>query len=219
MKIDLYQGDCLEVMKLIDMKSIDAIVTDPPWGINQNSDNTRLKNCRGNNKTYKQIIGDDIPFDPSVWISYPKVAMFGANCFSDKLPLGAWLIWCKRRESMMGTFLADAETIWINKGFGVYILMHEWSGSLKASEINVERVHPHQKPIPVMKWIFERLGLEKGCTILDPYMGSCATGIAAYQMEMNFIGIEKDPHYFAIAQKRIKDAQYQSAMFNIDWQS
>lgn len=116
-------GDCLEI--LTTLTGIDAVVTDSPWGVKQNSDNTRFPSINGENKQYRKIIGDDRDFDPTPWLKFPRVAMFGANCFSNRLPKGAWLIWCKRRESMFGKFLADAEAIWINKGFGIYLFQHD----------------------------------------------------------------------------------------------
>jgi len=68
------------------------------------------------------------------------------------------------------------------------------------------RVHPTQKPIELMKWCIDMV---EGATILDPFMGSGTTGVACVQTGRNFIGIEIDPTYFAIAEKRIKDAQMQ----------
>jgi site-specific DNA-methyltransferase (adenine-specific) len=201
--ITLHRGDCLEFLRTMEAGSVDAVVTDPPYGVNQDSDNTRFPSLRGSNKTYRPIAHDDRKFDPSPWLAFRRVAMFGANCFSDRLPIGSWLIWCKRRESMFGKFLADAETVWINRGFGVYMLQHEWHGALKASERAEKRVHPHQKPVAVMRWVFDRLGLKPGMTILDPYMGSGTTGVAAVQAGLSFLGCEIDPGYHDIARRRI----------------
>jgi site-specific DNA-methyltransferase (adenine-specific) len=205
--VRLIHGDCLAVLPTLEAGSVDAIVTDPPYGVNQDSDNTRFPSLRGGNKTYGQIEGDDHPFNPTPFLNFPRVAIFGANCFSDRLPLGSWLIWCKRRDSMFGKFLADAEAIWINRGFGLYVLQHEWHGALKESERGKSRYHPHQKPVAVMQWVIERLGVPAGATVLDPYMGSGSTGIACIKSGRSFIGIEKDPRYFAIAARRLKAAE------------
>ena len=70
------------------------------------------------------------------------------------------------------------------------------------------KVHPAEKPIGLMKQILENYTNE-GDTILDPFMGSGTTGVACVQTGRNFIGIEIDPEYFAIAEKRIKEAQMQ----------
>jgi DNA modification methylase len=69
--------------------------------------------------------------------------------------------------------------------------------------------HPHQKPLPLMKYLIERCNAQ---TIFDPFMGSGTTGVACMQLGRNFIGCEIDPTYFAIAEKRIRSAQAQLRM-------
>jgi site-specific DNA-methyltransferase (adenine-specific) len=204
-EVRLHHGDCRELLPILG--NFDAVVSDPPYGIGQDSDNTRFPSRMGQNRTYHQIASDDVPFDPTPWLECPRAVLFGANCYSDRLPLGTWLVWCKRRDSMLGKFLADAEVAWMSKGFGVYILQHEWHGALKASERGKSREHPHQKPVAVMKWCIERLNLKAGSTILDPYMGSGTTGVAAVELGFNFVGVEKMGEYFEIASRRIAAAQ------------
>ncbi len=65
--------------------------------------------------------------------------------------------------------------------------------------------HPTQKPVPLMRYLLSKFA-RPGSTILDPFMGSGTTGVAAVQLGMNFVGIEIDPGYHAIAQKRINAA-------------
>jgi site-specific DNA-methyltransferase (adenine-specific) len=75
-------------------------------------------------------------------------------------------------------------------------------------------VHPTVKPISAMRWLC-RLVCRRGGTVLDPFLGSGTTGIAALQEDMHFIGIEREPEYFAIAQARIKwwAGRHQLSMF------
>jgi site-specific DNA-methyltransferase (adenine-specific)/modification methylase len=75
-----------------------------------------------------------------------------------------------------------------------------------------ERFHPTQKPVAVMNWCIEQCK-KNPQTILDPFMGSGTTGVAAVQMGRKFIGIEREPKYFDIACRRIEDAQKQIDMF------
>jgi len=84
-------------------------------------------------------------------------------------------------------------------------------GYQRDSEVGQGSLHPTQKPIPVMEWCILHLTNE-GDTILDPFMGSGTTGVACVKLNRNFIGIEINPDYFAIAQKRIADAQMQQAL-------
>lgn len=83
---------------------------------------------------------------------------------------------------------------------------------MKASERGIERVHPTQKPIALMAWCIQGLGDPR--TILDPYMGSGTTGIAAVQRGCGFIGIELNARYFDAACKRIEEAHAQGRLFS-----
>lgn len=204
--IDLRCGDCLEILPTLG--GIDAVVSDPPYGMRWNTDGTRFRG--GHRKPGSEegrgdwgpIREDDRPFDPSPWIAFPKVILWGSNHFGSRLPVGTLLVWVKRNEAAYGAFLSDAEVAWMKGGHGVYL--HK---NLSMNAITRSRVHPNQKPVALMEWCIRRLKLKPGATILDPYMGSGSTGIAALQLGFNFVGIESDPAYFAIAQRRITQAQ------------
>jgi len=211
----LYLGDCRDILPTL--PKVDAVVTDPPYGIKLNTDNTRFSGChvlsvarRGNkigSADGAPIIGDEKPFDPSflLEIEGDKI-IWGWNNFPDKLPRGACLIWLKRNDAAFGSFLSDAELAWMSKGHGVYC-----KRDLSNAAIANERVHPTQKPLDLMKWCLSFL--PKAQTIFDPFMGSGTTGVAAVQMGRKFIGIEREPKYFDIACKRIEDAQRQGDLF------
>ena len=207
MTVELYLGDCLEVMKSIPDKSVDAVITDPPYGMNWNGKVTRGKNGTGKEgKTIsygKTIANDDKPFDPSPFLKFDKCVLWGFHHFSDRLPTGSVFIWLKRYDTGFGTFLSDADLAWAKGGNGVYCFRDL---SLQGESKN--KLHPTQKPLPLMRWIIERQTNE-GDTILDPFMGSGTTGVACVQTGRNFIGIEIDEGYFKIAEKRIADAQQQ----------
>ncbi len=184
----------------------DAIVTDPPYGVGNNNRYSRFSGGQAKlhrGRDYRPIVGDDQPFDPSPWLGFPKVLLFGFNCFSHRLPMGSLLIWCKRRDSVLGKFLSDCEVAWFNRGRGIYLFHHEWSGFMRESERG-KSLHPTQKPVALMKWCIERMRLRPGSTIVDPYMGSGSTGVAALEMGHKFIGVECDAGYFATAAKRLK---------------
>lgn len=211
MTIDLRLGDCLDVMKTLADASVDAVITDPPYGMRNNCDYTRFTmGPNGHGKTslrkYDAVIGDDKPFDPSPWIEYPKVVLWGYHHFAERLPVGTMLVWIKRFDGGFGSFLSDAEIAWERGGHGVYCrrdtsLMGETR----------KRVHPTQKPVGIMEWCIER-NTNEGDTVLDPFMGSGTTGVACVKLNRNFIGIEINPQYFEIAQRRIAEAQAQLTM-------
>lgn len=204
-------GDCLEVLPTLDTSSIDAVVSDPPYGMGWDTNTTRFSG--GNVKSGKgrdwgsRIIADDEPFDPTPWLDFPKVILWGANHYAKRLPVGTTLVWIKRSDGAFGSFLSDAEIGWQKGGHGVYCHRESGGNSVRASEAGGECAHPTQKPLSLMAWCIERLNLPEGATILDPYCGSGTTGVAATRLGFNFIGIEIDAEYARIARERIKNDQ------------
>jgi DNA modification methylase len=207
----LVLGDCREVLPTL--SGIDAVVTDPPYGIRLNTNNSRFSGGntasvrkRGNGIGPAQgssIKGDDGPFDPYFLAAVGREQIiWGWNNFPDKLPRGACLVWLKRNDAAFGSFLSDAELAWLSKGHGVYCRR-----DLSNNSITRDRCHPTQKPVSLMEW---SLGFVKGDVILDPFMGSGTTGVACAKLGRKFIGIEIEPKYFEIACKRIEEATRQA---------
>lgn len=205
--VRLYNGDCLEVLKTLDAESIDAIVTDPPYGMKyQRGDSNRTGACTTFKKKSKPIEGDDKPFDPSPWLSFPLVALTGPQWFYDKLPSGgSWHCWNKRGDYKPLT-QADADFVWLSSRINSRVLSLAWRGICRHAENRDKFEHPTQKPVVFMSWIFDLLKIKPGMTVLDPYMGSGTTGVACIKAGINFVGVEIDPAYFATAQRRIAEA-------------
>lgn len=207
--IELHCGDCLEALPTL--SGVDAVVTDPPYGMKWNTDSTRFSggatSKAGRGRKWGAILGDDVPFDPSPWVAFPKVILWGANHYADRLPKGTTLVWIKRSDGAFGTFLSDAEIAWQKGNHGVYCHRETGGNTLRKVEGGGSVAHPTQKPLSLMRWCIGRLKLKPGATILDPYMGSGSTGVAAAQLGFNFVGIERDESYFAIASRRIREAE------------
>lgn len=206
----LYRADCRDVLPML--PKVDAVVTDPPYGISYSP----AAGGRGwAKKTFvgtDLVRGDDRPFDPSMLLAFPAVILWGANHYADKLPaMDSWLVWDKRSPGLVNDF-ADCEMAWTSIGGPARVIRHLWNGAFRASEKDVRRVHPTQKPVQVMAWCIEQLPLDAR-TILDPFMGSGTTGVAAVKLGRRFIGIEIDEKYFDIACKRIEQAYAQPDLF------
>lgn len=203
----LYLGDCREVLPTL---AYDAIVADPPYGVNYSHGPTQ--NAKWNsNKARLKVTGDDKPFDPAHLMTGKPCLLWGANNFADKLPPGGWLVWNKRDGIEQVKFtMSDAELAWMTKPGATRMFHHLWFGLARASEIG-EHMHPTQKPVALMEWCIEQLGV-KG-TIADPYAGSGSTGVAAVRRGLRFVGIEIDACHFETACKRIEDAQRQTSIF------
>lgn len=216
--VKLMLGDCLDVLPTL--SGIDAVVSDPPYGMNWNTDsrrfskgNTGLWDLKGAGRDRPRIIGDSAPFSPDTWVSFPKVVLWGANHYAARLPTGTTLVWVKKRDEMFGTFLSDAEIAWMRGGHGVYCFRRNFATPTRRKEGGGEAAHPNQKPVALMRWCIERLKLKPGSTILDPYMGSGTTGVAAVELGFNFIGVEIDPTHFATAERRIEAARNSTPLF------
>jgi len=197
----LYLGDCMDILPTLD--KVDAVITDPPYGIGQDGGAQRT---RGSKRTNGEKMGWDNQ-RPSKEVfdaiqNYGDVQIiWGGNYFADYLPASmGWLYWEKR----MGGDFADGELAWTSQ--------HKALRQFCYYKKNKGDEHPTQKPIELMLWCIEQCkNIPK--TILDPFMGSGTTGVAAIQMGRKFIGIEREPKYFEIACKRIEQASKQVDMF------
>jgi len=191
----LYLGDCREILPLL--PKVDAVVTDPPYGISyQKGTGGKGKHTVRN---IEAIAGDTEPFDPTPWLGFDEVILWGANHYASRLPHGRWLAWDKLAGMPEFDSFSDVEFAW-RKGRGKdRIFNHLWKGICKESEKGgKERWHPTQKPVALMIWCIEQLPAT--CrTILDPFMGSGTTGVACVKLGRRFIGIEIEPKYFDIA--------------------
>ncbi len=211
-EVKLYRGDCLDILPTLDAGSVDAVITDPPYGVNFvcGSPDRRIQ-ASAIVRHRKPIEGDEQPFDPSPFLPFPVVVLFGANNYADRLPPSrGWVVWNKR-PGMKPNDFGDAELIWTNQNRPIRVFEYLWNGVLQAGEKGHPKFHPMQKPEALMKWLIEQYTLP-GETVLDAYTGSGSTGVACVQTGRNFIGIEIDPNYYAIAEKRIKQAQQQMVM-------
>jgi site-specific DNA-methyltransferase (adenine-specific) len=214
--IELILGDCLDVLRTLPDNSVDAVVTDPPYGIAHPCNYAgRKRGALAPCNDWPDVHGDDRPFDPTpiLELDVPTV-LWGANHYADKLPpSGGWLVWDKERPDDLDQ--ATCELAWTNCIKGVRRFRHLWNGMMRASE-HGENYHPTQKPVALMRWVLQLKWMPRsGATVLDPFMGSGTTGVACVQTGRNFIGIEIDPTYYAIAEKRIAEAQMQPPLWGV----
>ena len=201
----LYLGDCREILPTLG--KVDAVVTDPPYGIGWKPRITHQD----------QPWVDVIDFDIRQLLVGRFNLVWGGQYFADVLPAKeGWLTWVKRPVdcdfSNDTRSYATTELAWRDWGKPRFIC-HVWDGGMRAGHAdNRTFCHPSQKPIEVMKWCVSQLP-EDAKSILDPFMGSGTTGVAAVQMQRRFVGIEREPEYFEIACRRIEDAQRQGDLF------
>ena len=187
--VTLYCGDCREVIPTLGR--IDAVVTDPPYGIGvlmEGGSNTgHWNHLSGGNEW--DMVAPDLA---AVLSSARDAIVWGGNYFTLP-PSRCWLAWTKTNSVPTQ---ADMELAWTNLDAPARRFDAPTGGTYL-------REHPTQKPLDLMKWCVKLLDAR---TILDPFMGSGTTGVAAVKLGRAFIGIEIEPRYFDIACRRIQAA-------------
>ena len=197
----LYLGDCVDILPTL--PKVDAVITDPPYGIGQDGGAQRT---RGKKYTNGEKLGwDKSRPDKSIFDALEAAGevriYWGGNYFADYLPATmGWLYWEKR----MGGDFADGELAWTSQ----HRALRQFSYFRK----NKGDEHPTQKPVDLMRWCIE-ICKNTPQIILDPFMGSGTTGVAAIQLGRKFIGIEREERYFQIACERISNAVAQGQLF------
>lgn len=194
--VTLYHGDCLDVLPLVDEP--DLLLTDPPYGMNHEP--TR----RGNGSKMwgtERVHGDAEPFDPGHLLPYPRLVLWGAHWYADKLPpSGGWIVWDKTPDGIREGFTAShADLAWTNLCGSVRKFSMQWTGSVRNSE---PYLHPTQKPVGLMRWIVQTW-TKPGDLVLDPYMGSGPVAEACRDTGRRYIGIEIEERYCAAAVRRL----------------
>jgi len=192
----LYLGDCREILPTLG--KVDAVVTDPPYGIGFAAQPTKWQRRAGQQAEE----WDNAVADVDLTAFGHNQIIWGGNYY--RLPAArGWLSWFKPdAPPSMGHF----ELAWTN----IDTTAKQISCSIGAT--NAERVgHPTQKPLAVMRWCVSMLCDAR--TILDPFMGSGTTGVACVKLGRKFIGIEIEPKFFDIACRRIEQAMAQPDLF------
>ena len=202
----LYCGDCRDVLPLL--PKVDAVITDPPYGIGASAGTGkygRLKVEASGDLQWDGQAPDGSLLD-IVLEAADRCIVFGGN-YMALPPSRMFLIWDKGAGFKARDF-AECELAWCSWDGNARVLSYDplARGDYKSKE------HPTQKPVSVMKWCIDQAGSPQ--TIIDPFMGSGTTGVAAVQMGRSFIGIEREPKYFDIACQRIENAQRQVSLFD-----
>lgn len=236
----LYLADCLEVIP--SLSDVDAVITDPPYSSGgqfrgDRAQDTRVKYVQSDsdNKSLPEFSGDtrdqrSFHFWAALWAGAALRACkpSATACFfsdwrqlpisTDYLQAGGWVWrgvvpWAKNSSRpQMGRFSASCEyVVWgsngpmpVERGVGCLPGFYQYAAPQ-------DREHVTQKPEDLMRDILQIC--PAGGLVLDPFMGSGTTGAAAMQSGHRFIGVELNPEYFAIACRRIEDAQRQQKMF------
>lgn len=195
----LYLGDCRDVLPTL--PKVDAVVTDPPYGIGITRSN-RIATSRGMGGGTWDDSTPDSDLMAAVLGAGRDAIIWGGNYFSLP-PARCFLIWDKLNE---GRDFADIEFAWTN----LDAVARKFS--MRPMNMDGGKVHPTQKPEALMAWCLAKV--PKAQTVVDPFMGSGSTGVACAKFGRSFIGIEREPSYFDIACRRIEEAYKQPRLFD-----
>lgn len=235
-EIRLYKGNCVEIMKSLPNNSIDLIVTDPPYELENHGGggksgfaaNRKLNIINNHIDFISQGFDYDTVFSEFLRIcKIPNILVFCSNdqvsktmsWFENKGLRATLLVWHKTNACPLcnGKHISDVEFIVYVRGKGACFntgtsLRHKSKVFTSPICSGRDRFHPTQKRVEHIEQYLE-LHSNEGDNILDCFMGSGTTGVSCVKLNRNFIGIEIDDKYFAIAEERIKNAQMEQTLF------
>lgn len=191
--ITIYHGDCREVMP--ELGKFHLCMTDPPYGINA----CNMTLGAGRKDFIRGDWDKELP-EISLLLDCAKfVCIWGGNYFAKDLePTNHWLIWHKLND---GRSFSEAEMAWTNYGNQTRHFQHHWSGEIK--------IHPTQKPLPVIKWAVAQCPEDGRRNLIDPFMGSGTSLVAAKDMGMSAaVGIDLEERYCEIAANRLRQSVF-----------
>ena len=225
--IDLRQGDCLELMKDIPNKSIDLIVTDPPYKLTSRGGSGTMGGYWKEEKAKKGVIFDNNSISckeylPEFYRILKNKSILYLMCNNTNLQeminvatqsgfkFVKSLIWEKGNKICGRYYMNCFEYILLFRKGGDKPIKNCGTPDIlkvpikKQKDINGKNLHDTEKPVELMKILIENSSDENDI-ILDPFMGIGSTGIASKELKRNFIGIELDEKYFNIAKERINN--------------
>ena len=208
-----------DVDKLMDGQTADMVFTDPPYGMNLDTDYSKMGD---GGKKYDRVIDDNKQFDASFLLDYfskcKEVFLWGADYYVETLlreypNLGSWIIWDKYSDDRIGLldgrFGSSFETCWSKTPHRREIarVLVKTNYTARGDET---RVHPTQKPVALAKWFFDRYG-KNANNVVDLFGGSGFTLIACEQLGKTAFVMELDPKYCDIILTRWETLTGQTA--------
>jgi site-specific DNA-methyltransferase (adenine-specific) len=209
------------VAKLMGGEKADMVFTDPPYGMNLDTDYTKINpssekskkfaEAKGEttNKNYSKVLGDNDDFTPELintifacFNDVKEIFIWGADYFAELLPNkneGSWVVWDKRTNddgsNLDEMFGSCFELCWSKNKHKRDIARIKYAGLFGTEREDIKkRLHPTQKPILLSQWFFNKWGKENDL-IADLFLGSGSTMVAAHQLNRKCYGIELDPKY------------------------
>jgi site-specific DNA-methyltransferase (adenine-specific) len=213
----LYLGECIEIMENLPNESVDCILTDPPYGVSYQSEHRTLP--------FEKIVNDDLEKAKKVLDRALEVAQKKLRTNSHVYIFSTWRTYPQMAEIVSKYFQIKNLLVWVKNNWtpgdleGNYGHQHEFIifahkgrrhlfGKRDPNVLHFDRVgtnalqHPTEKPVKLLEYLIQK-STAAGETVLDMFMGSGSTCLAAKHTKRNYIGIEIDKKWYAVAQKRL----------------
>lgn len=207
---EVFNEDCIQVMKRYPDKFFDLAVVDPPYGINVNMNAGRKKDTKSKKRAIKKW--DTETPNAEYWQELFRVSknqiVWGANYMTEYLPIKmGWIFWDKCVAA--GCSFSDGELAWTSFDRALKKAVIPYSGFIG---MEGEKFHPTTKPIKLYDWIYHHF-CKRRQLILDTHLGSGSSRIAAHKAGLSFVGCEIDKDYFDAQEKRFKEFVSQLRLF------
>lgn len=240
---DLKNGDCYEIIPTIPDKSIDLVITDPPYqfgsihGSGMFSEKNYEKYGRTRNINMLRNLEklDSVVFEPTKLLDMlePKLKAFYGYFFCNKALIADYIFWAKKRDftfdllAMIKKNPVPAHSTHHLSDIEYIVLIREKSTYFDGKGLELDdyrkwyqiictkRIHPAEKPVELLER-FCRVSCPANGIVLDPFMGSGSTAIACLKNRRNFIGIEKDADYFALTERRVAEFNGKGGLFDFE---
>ena len=208
----IINADCMDILKELPDKSVDLVLTDPPYGINCDGGSYGLgvNPTKYEKKDWDKKIPSSEIFEQIFRVSKNQI-ICGGNYFTAYLqPTKGWRIWDKIGELKCENNFSECELIWTSFKTQTKKYSVIQQGFIRQDKS--ERIHPTQKPIALFERCLQEVSNE-GVLVLDCFSGSGTTAIACHNLKRNFICIEKDKDYFEASVRRLEDHKRQGTLF------
>jgi len=202
----------MDYMAICEDNEFDLAIVDPPYGTGEDWKKSSTGVHFKHNSSYKN---NSIPprcyFNELFRVSINQV-IWGGNYYTKFLrPSNNWIIWDKKRD-VDKTFMSEAELAWTSFKKPMRFYRQQWNGAAKGQDSGIKKIHPHQKPVDLYKWILNKYSNPEQ-RILDTHLGSGSSAIAAHYFDCDFVGCELDEDYYNAAKERFDNETKQKAMF------
>lgn len=206
-----YNMDCMDGMKEFSDKYFELAIVDPPYGIGKDWKKRNNNRDRYIDTTYtNNSIPDEEYFNELKRIAKNQI-IWGWNYYTEYLgPTNYLIFWDKVTN---GSFYSEGEIAYTSFRQPLKIFRYPWDGYRMGKETGTKKIHPHQKPIELYKWLLVNYA-KKGDRILDTHAGSASSLIACHELGFDYVGFELDKDYFGKAIYRLETIKAQMDIFD-----